>query len=248
MSRVVAVHGAFNELWGPHEIHARWLPAIRDGLWYAHTRLFEDDLRICFYGDLFRRDPERDDPEMVERSRAGAADMIAALAGDGTDPIETISKAVAGADAQRTLDLIAIMTSQADLNQRIEQRMVDTIHPDTRVLVAHSLGTIVSYSALLEHPEWKIDTFITIGSPLGTSMARSMLPPADADGRHPFPPQIRRWVNVMAIDDHVAAPCDGHFAGSIDDVRIDNGHRGHDPIPYFNSRAVGEAIAQGLAG
>ena len=34
MARIVLVHGAFNELWGPHELKSRWLPALRDGLWH----------------------------------------------------------------------------------------------------------------------------------------------------------------------------------------------------------------------
>jgi hypothetical protein len=34
MPRIVLVHGAFHELWGPNEIMARWLPALRDGLWH----------------------------------------------------------------------------------------------------------------------------------------------------------------------------------------------------------------------
>ena len=34
MARIVIVHGAFNELWGPNELKARWLPAVRDGLWH----------------------------------------------------------------------------------------------------------------------------------------------------------------------------------------------------------------------
>ncbi len=29
MARVILVHGAFNELWGPHELKERWLPALR---------------------------------------------------------------------------------------------------------------------------------------------------------------------------------------------------------------------------
>ena len=29
MAKIVLVHGAFHELWGPHEITARWVPALR---------------------------------------------------------------------------------------------------------------------------------------------------------------------------------------------------------------------------
>jgi hypothetical protein len=34
MARVLLVHGAFNEFWGPYELKARWLPALRDGQWH----------------------------------------------------------------------------------------------------------------------------------------------------------------------------------------------------------------------
>ena len=46
MTRVVGVHGAFQELWGPNEVAARWLPAIRDGLWHAGIELDAD--RVVF--------------------------------------------------------------------------------------------------------------------------------------------------------------------------------------------------------
>ena len=46
MSRVVLVHGAFNELWGPHEILGRWIPALRDGLWHVGADLSPDGRRF----------------------------------------------------------------------------------------------------------------------------------------------------------------------------------------------------------
>ena len=59
MAKIVMVHGAFNELWGPHELKARWLPALRDGLWHHGEEISDDDVALCFYGDLFRRQPRR---------------------------------------------------------------------------------------------------------------------------------------------------------------------------------------------
>ena len=53
MARVVGVHGAFHELWGPNQVAGRWLPARRDGLTHAATDLPSDDFAIVFYGDLF---------------------------------------------------------------------------------------------------------------------------------------------------------------------------------------------------
>ena len=57
MAPIVLIHGAFNELWGPNEIKSRWLPAVRDGLWHHGVSVADDDVTVCFYGDLFRRRP-----------------------------------------------------------------------------------------------------------------------------------------------------------------------------------------------
>ena len=71
MAAVVLVHGAFNELWGPNEIKARWLPALRDGLLHAGATVADDDVAVGFYGDLFRR---RSTPARAKRSsRPGPA-------------------------------------------------------------------------------------------------------------------------------------------------------------------------------
>lgn len=243
MAPIVAVHGAFNELSGPHELRDKWLPALRDGLWQADAHIQDTDLRICFYGDLFRRDPDVEGIDAIERSRAGAADLLEQL-GAG-DSVDAISKFAANADRTRTLDLIATMTQRTDLNDRVLDRFVATVRPDTKVLVAHSLGTIVAYACLLAHPEWHIDTFVTLGSPLGGHMADSLLAPA-VDGKREFPSAIRRWVNVRALGDVVATELDGAFTGPVEDHMVDNGHRAHDPITYLNARATGVAIARGL--
>ena len=83
MAKIVMVHGAFNELWGPHELKARWLPALRDGLWHHGEEISDDDVALCFYGDLFRRQPGSARDAELEQSRAGIAEAMSGLA-DGT--------------------------------------------------------------------------------------------------------------------------------------------------------------------
>ncbi len=41
MARVLLVHGAFNEFWGPYELKARWLLALRDGLKHHDMEIAE---------------------------------------------------------------------------------------------------------------------------------------------------------------------------------------------------------------
>src|SRR5215831_14801429 len=110
MARIVLVHGAFNELWGPHELKARWLPAVRDGLWHHDVHITDDDVEVCFYGDLFRRAPGTAADERLEQSRAGIADALTGLAGD--DMITALGQAANDAVFERTVDMVAIMATE----------------------------------------------------------------------------------------------------------------------------------------
>ena len=63
MAQIVLVHGAFHELWGPHEITARWVPALRDGLWHRGVEITDRDVTVAFYGDYFQLWPFAKPPE-----------------------------------------------------------------------------------------------------------------------------------------------------------------------------------------
>ena len=61
MARIVLVHGAFHELWGPYRLLFRWTPPLLDGLEAAgidlsdHTfKEVRDQVAVAFWGDLFR--------------------------------------------------------------------------------------------------------------------------------------------------------------------------------------------------
>src|SRR4051812_32487428 len=121
MSKLVLVHGAFNELWGPNEIRSRWLPAVHDGLWHHGATMADDDVSVCFYGDLFRRDPEAGDAASFEQSRAGVADMLSNL-GDGLG-LDAISQAAGDAAFERTVDMVTTMTTVPDLLDQVRARV-----------------------------------------------------------------------------------------------------------------------------
>lgn len=247
MARIVAVHGAFNELWGPHEIASRWVPAIRDGLWHHGVAVEPDDIAVCFYGDLFRRDPERDDPDAVAASRAGAEAIIRSVAGG--DMLDQLNDQIASAMKQRTIDLLAVLSSQPEVAQEGHERLAALVTPETRVIVAHSLGTVLTYRALTRHPEWNVHTLVTLGSPLAglAAMPGGFLTIGD-DGIAAWPGSVQRWVNVAAVGDKVteAGPLATVFGPKVEDRKVDNGARAHDPEPYLNSRVTGEAIAAAL--
>ena len=134
------------------------------------------------------------------------------------------------------------------------QDSVDTVvTPDTRVLVGHSLGSVVSYEALHRYasaPNWaNVRTFITLGSPLGIqNLIFHRLEPTPTQGNGTWPALIDTWVNISDDHDVVALQkkLGTYFAGNLVDIAIDNEATAHSVIPYLTSPDTGKAIADGL--
>ena len=246
MARMVLIHGAFNELWGPHELKARWLPCVQDGLWHHGRAIDPDDVAVCFYGDLFRLDPESMDLDEWKESRAGAADMMAQMGGEKA--VEFLSQAAGTAAYDRTIDMVAIMTGDANVRMKARQRLLDLLAPDTEVIIAHSMGTVVAYETLCDHPEWAVETLITIGSPLGGGWVFGQLQPSPVDGVGAWPGSITQWVNVASVGDQACEEpkLANRFGDRVVDLGVDNGHRAHDPEPYLNAPTTGRALATAL--
>jgi hypothetical protein len=75
------------------------------------------------------------------------------------------------------------------------------IGPDTRVLIGHSLGSVIAYEAAHELDQ-PLPLLITLGSPLGLrSVVYERLRPQPPG----FPPSVARWVNLAGRDDFIAA-------------------------------------------
>lgn len=245
MARVLLVHGAFNEFWGPYELKARWLPALRDGLWHHNVEISDSDVGVCFYGDLFRREPGTEAEQQLEESRAGIAELLLNLA--GSDVIAALEQAANNAAFDRIVDMVTVIAMQPDLRARMRARAETMVDEDTRVIVSHSIGTLFSYMALCNHPHWPVHTFVTLGSPLASPTIFSHIDPPAVDGKGQWPGSIERWVNVRAIGDKAAAvSLREKFGPRVEEVFIDNGHRAHDPEPYLNAAATGAAIAAAL--
>lgn len=72
---------------------------------------------------------------------------------------------------------------------------------DPTIVIAHSLGTVVSYRILANKKQntRNVPLFVTLGSPLGVAMFKKILPPA---GEMPRPP-LTTWLNGRHKDDFV---------------------------------------------
>ncbi|MFI6542969.1 hypothetical protein ACIBO9_06950 [Streptomyces prunicolor] len=80
-----------------------------------------------------------------------------------------------------------------------------------RVVLAHSLGTVVTYESLHAHPELQVELLVTMGSPLALPHGvfdrlvpgPNGAPPARFGVR---PAGVARWVNIADPGDPVAIP------------------------------------------
>jgi hypothetical protein len=99
--------------------------------------------------------------------------------------------------------------------QAREQVATTIADRQARVVIAHSLGTVVAYEALHAHPDLQVDLLVTLGSPLALPDAifhRLQPRPAGTGLR---PANVRRWVNVSDHGDPVAIlrPFKTYFPG-----------------------------------
>ncbi|MFF9843905.1 antibiotic ABC transporter ATP-binding protein [Streptomyces sp. NPDC013740] len=139
--------------------------------------------------------------------------------------------------------------TEPELRAAARARVAAAIGPDTRVLVAHSLGSVVAYETLCAHPELPVTDLVTLGSPLGLrGIVFDRLAPAPVNGAGAWPGGTRRWTNIADRGDIVALPdrLAPRFGTAVVDQRIDNGTRMHDLARYLSAPRTGTAIARGL--
>jgi hypothetical protein len=139
--------------------------------------------------------------------------------------------------------------SDESIRARAQQCVLDLVEDGTRVIIGHSLGSVVAYECAhrLAH---SLPLLLTLGSPLGLrTIVTDRLRPAPS-----FPPMVGRWANVADHDDVVAAELDlrPRFARDLpassrfESVLVDNGSTPHSPVHYLGKIAVGRAISEAL--
>ena len=126
--------------------------------------------------------------------------------------------------------------------------------PAPKVIVAHSLGTIITYDLLTE-PDLaglKVDILFTLGCPLGIGNVQRLL--RDRAGRpNPVPPQIAAWSNYSDPFDPVALEHTLHDEFTpppnfAHDEMVNNQARdNHDLTGYLQIPLIAQAIAAAAA-
>jgi hypothetical protein len=140
-----------------------------------------------------------------------------------------------------------------DLRSKIRGAVAAVITDDVRVVVGHSLGSVVAYEVLCARPERAARSFVTLGSPLG--LPNLVFDRLDPEPRAPgggvrghWPEAVRTWTNIADRGDVVAAVEDLRplFGEQVRQIRVNNSSHAHDMRPYLTEKMTGEAIVAGL--
>ncbi|MBP2475888.1 pimeloyl-ACP methyl ester carboxylesterase [Crossiella equi] len=138
------------------------------------------------------------------------------------------------------------------LDNRIREaattEVAELVGPETKAVVAHSLGAVVAYEALHRQPH-PVPLLITLGAPLGfRGVVYDRLRPQPAR----VPPGLRRWLNVLDRRDLVAASVElaPRFPGDAGVVEpnqyVDNGSEPHSAKGYLAQVATGRPVGEAL--
>lgn len=288
MPVIVGIHGIAQQYRGPYQLADVWLAGIRDGLFTAGhddiaRALTAADLRVAFFGDLFRPSgtmAATDPPYTASDIRPGPErDLLTALydaavasdpalgepagsMGAGTVGVEFILARLARSKtfarvAQRAFirdlkQVTAFLTDPA-VKDRMLARIAGQVTAETRVVIGHSLGSVVAYEYLCRIPG-AVELLVTLGSPLGIpNVVFDRLTPAPVAGAGVWPGRVPAWVNVADAGDIVALVKDlaplfpGPVPGArVNDRLVDNGDEPHAIDRYLSATQTGSALGDVL--
>jgi hypothetical protein len=188
------------------------------------------------------------DEEVLSRTPSAARRALAAL---------SRSRFLAGI-AERSfigdLKQVRLYFCDEEMRAKIQGKVALAMADDTRVVIGHSLGSVVAYEVLFSHPHPHVGALITLGSPLGLRnlifdrLRPSPVPTGDGGRAKGVWPPVRMWGNVADDGDVVAAVEDLRplFGDGIRQLRVHNGATAHDMRPYLEDPLTGQLISAGL--
>lgn len=147
------------------------------------------------------------------------------------------------------LKQVVLYLNDRDLHDQILNRVLSHIAAETKIVIGHSLGSVVAYEAVCAKPE-AIKTLLTVGSPLGIPnvIFDKLTPPPGAMRIGQWPGNVKYWRNIAASGDPVAAEkkLASCFGSEVEDRIIHSGWDAHSATRYLNSFEAGEAVARSL--
>lgn len=289
MAGIVGIHGIAQQFRGGYQLGTVWFDALRDGLVAAGHRAAADalapgDLRVAYFGDLFRpqgamaaQEPPFSAADVRPGLERGLLDELYGAAvmqdpslgpprgamGPGKATVQVMLERLL---RSRTFARVAQRAFIGNLKQvtrfltdgSVKELVLARVHKEmddgTRVMIGHSLGSVVAYEYLCRYRPPAVELLVTLGSPLGIpGLVFDRLTPVPAAGSGAWPSTVTGWVNVADPDDIVALrkQLAGLFPGpspgeAVVDRLVDNGDEPHAADRYLNARQTGSALGDVL--
>jgi hypothetical protein len=159
--------------------------------------------------------------------------------------------AIASRFVWKALTQVSRYLTDDEIRTYAQDQVLHWIGPDTRLVIGHSLGSVVAYEAAL--PRDHQLTLMTLGSPLGLkNVVYNRLRPRPPG----VPPAANRWENFAAEDDLVAAELDltpqfppaSNSTISPCNHIVDTGSKPHDVTHYLTKPTAGRIVTETLTG
>jgi hypothetical protein len=177
-------------------------------------------------------------------------------------------------------ELIDYWDNRNNFQEQVQQRFTALLQPaldrgDRILVIAHCLGSVVAYDTFWKlsrqeiagDQQARVDTWITIGSPVADDYIRHRLAGGkhheSHEGRVTYPDLINHWINIAAEDDYYchdetvandfAAMLSDHLLVQIDDYHIYNlaEHFGqsnpHGALGYLVHPRISHLLAEWLS-
>lgn len=288
MAKIVVVHGMRMQGYDRAILQARWRNAVLRGLrataWgKANPDLVpgKDDVALVYWGDFFRPEDATSPAPATKglgldelrrcyhallRRAVRVADTLS-LWDERGRPRSTVARLVNHVVYQSAVYMANGPVRHADPAHepgayfQIQARFDEAIGPDTRVVIGHSLGTVIAYEGLCRGPH-RVGTFITVGSPIATPhlilqplrerQYRELNYPMS---RRPPWPGVERWLNFFAPADVWSVPVKRLapiFDARIRDIEVVHGNphdfvETHKLTTYLKHTELCDEIARAIA-
>ncbi|GAB3679911.1 hypothetical protein GCM10027589_50120 [Actinocorallia lasiicapitis] len=274
---VAGVHGIWNyRYYTKHaedaagELGRKWLESVAGGLGGLDPAVPPPaELPVAYYADCLARGVPMgaDSPETLEPDaqrifsgwvgHLAGADASTAQAAWSRHLVKRQAEWLTREHGSAATLLIALLSRElatyfspqhADRRARCWSRLEAVLERHRpRVLIAHSLGSVVAYETLHRRPDLRVQRLITLGSPLSVPhvVFHRLLPSPGARGTKP--PGVGDWINIADVGDPVSHPAE-RFTEFFDGVSHDHQisiHRfdPHSAVHYLRTPALASALA-----